>query len=798
MIPKPNKPDYTNPKAYRPIALLNCLGKVLEKIIATRLSHLAETHHLLNTHQHGGRPKRNAIDAVAALVNLIEINKKGGLVTSALFLDVKGAFDNVSSSRLLRTLRNLLLPPPLLSWVTSFLSSRQTALAFNSKTEPMQPVTTGIPQGSPTSPILFLLYLHPLFQHLNATFPQAYLPSYVDDVAIVVTSKHETINANLLTLIATEILRWSTHNHLSFDGPKTELMHFQIRRIPIEPTHLEVTLPDGNTIKPALELRWLGMILDPGLTFTHHIRRKCADTTQAFHALRRLCNTQHGLTLTAIHRLYKTVLLPKLDYGAPIWWKGQSLTTLSHLQNQALRLTLEALRTTPIAVLELEAAIPPTPIRLNHLQRSYALRTHQLPTTHPLRQIGSPNGTPTPNTLQDRLSRHLQQLPPLEPTNVAPPPPWYTPPHIDFQTPQHSKGDTTNLHNHLIRSLCQQPINDTTIVYTDGSRLNDGRTGCGAYDLRRNKTILQVHLGTSQEVFDAELTAISHTLNYFAHTSTIGTCNIKDLWIFVDNAAAITRLQHLRPGAGQQHALQSHRAIQQLTTLGTRIHIHWVPGHCDIFGNEKVDKIAKAGAHAHLPPTPHSTSRLTPGTMTWLRRKLKRQTLLEWKWHWKTLDPKKKGQQYTRLKPPTTKLDPSYTALARPLSSVLIQLRTGHGPFRQYLHRIKQIDNGSCFCNRHHHQPPPQTAQHLILECPTFKTPRAELKRLLAPTPLTPATLYTIKGTKHILAFIAATRIGLRGWENDGTINPRERAEEERWWGIRHGDGDLADDHTEE
>jgi hypothetical protein len=42
VIPKPNKPDYSNPKAYRPIALLNCLGKVLEKLMASRLSGMAE------------------------------------------------------------------------------------------------------------------------------------------------------------------------------------------------------------------------------------------------------------------------------------------------------------------------------------------------------------------------------------------------------------------------------------------------------------------------------------------------------------------------------------------------------------------------------------------------------------------------------------------------------------------------------------------------------------------------------------------------------------------------------------
>jgi hypothetical protein len=47
VIPKPNKPDYSNPKAYRPIALLNCLGKVLEKLMASRLGGMAETHDVI-------------------------------------------------------------------------------------------------------------------------------------------------------------------------------------------------------------------------------------------------------------------------------------------------------------------------------------------------------------------------------------------------------------------------------------------------------------------------------------------------------------------------------------------------------------------------------------------------------------------------------------------------------------------------------------------------------------------------------------------------------------------------------
>src|SRR5437588_172648 len=51
IIKKNGKPEYSAPKAYRPISLLNCLGTISEKIIATRLAHMAEKHHLLHNLQ---------------------------------------------------------------------------------------------------------------------------------------------------------------------------------------------------------------------------------------------------------------------------------------------------------------------------------------------------------------------------------------------------------------------------------------------------------------------------------------------------------------------------------------------------------------------------------------------------------------------------------------------------------------------------------------------------------------------------------------------------------------------------
>ena len=164
IIKKAGKPDYSAPKAYRPISLLNCLGKISEKIMATRLTHMAERYHLLDRLQIGGRPKRSAVDAAMYLATLIDEGNRKGKTTSTLCIDVKGAFDNVFKERLLHTMRTMKLDQKTTRWVETFLSERMASLSFDKDSEKMSPIDTGIPQGSPVSPILFLFYVSPLFE----------------------------------------------------------------------------------------------------------------------------------------------------------------------------------------------------------------------------------------------------------------------------------------------------------------------------------------------------------------------------------------------------------------------------------------------------------------------------------------------------------------------------------------------------------------------------------------------------------------------------------------------------------
>lgn len=68
-LAKPKKPDYSNPRAYRLIQLLDCLGKVLEKVVATRLSHYVAKYNIVPANQFGARPGSATEDAILTFVN---------------------------------------------------------------------------------------------------------------------------------------------------------------------------------------------------------------------------------------------------------------------------------------------------------------------------------------------------------------------------------------------------------------------------------------------------------------------------------------------------------------------------------------------------------------------------------------------------------------------------------------------------------------------------------------------------------------------------------------------------------
>jgi len=96
---KPNKLDYSNPKAYCLISLLECIGKVLEKIVAKRFNCNIEAFDLLPMTQFGSQRHHTAMDTAAVLTHRIQATRASGHTGTLILFNISGFFDNINLQR---------------------------------------------------------------------------------------------------------------------------------------------------------------------------------------------------------------------------------------------------------------------------------------------------------------------------------------------------------------------------------------------------------------------------------------------------------------------------------------------------------------------------------------------------------------------------------------------------------------------------------------------------------------------------------------------------------------------------
>jgi hypothetical protein len=94
---KPNKiiAQKATPGAWRPISLLNTVGKVVEIAFVRRITDVAEAKHLLSNGQMGNRRERLTDLAIRMVIKAAIKARKNGGIASLLQLDIKKAFDAV-------------------------------------------------------------------------------------------------------------------------------------------------------------------------------------------------------------------------------------------------------------------------------------------------------------------------------------------------------------------------------------------------------------------------------------------------------------------------------------------------------------------------------------------------------------------------------------------------------------------------------------------------------------------------------------------------------------------------------
>jgi len=338
MIPKKGK-DKTDLNSYRPISLLNCIGKWLEKIINSKLQFWLEANKVLPDAQSGFRKNKSTQDQILRLTQDIVHGFNNSERTAAIFFDLEKAFDKASHSGLLYKLKEKGLDATLWCWIKNFLDDRSFCVSHQGARSKFYPITCGVPQGSSLSPTLFILFFSDVVKSLPSNVKVAL---YADDLCIWATHKSLKKLRKILQAAADQVALFCKEWDFKINIAKTAYTVFTtagFRKNYESKYKLEIKI-DGSQITMDPFPKFLGITLDPKLSFKRHLERISNITLAKINIFRRIksFNWRNGKKLSLI--LYNSLIRSLFDYCHVIDQCGTQRLTgyLQKIQNRILRI----------------------------------------------------------------------------------------------------------------------------------------------------------------------------------------------------------------------------------------------------------------------------------------------------------------------------------------------------------------------------------------------------------------------------------------------------------------------------
>ncbi|KAF8678491.1 hypothetical protein AX14_004719 [Amanita brunnescens Koide BX004] len=566
IIPKPNKPDYTIPKAYRPIALLNMLGKLLTKILANRLQHDAAEFNILHRDQFGGIQGHSTIDAGLVLADFISKHRERGWHASACAIDVAQFFPSLSHPVMSRILERLGFSPVIVALIESYFQGRSTSYKWDSATSRKYNFSLGTPQGDCLSPILSALYISVAIRRV---FPEVMPPPttrclfYVDDGVIITASPSLQMNVAVLRLHLLLLLQALSDIGLQVEASKTELIHFfafeltAARRLAIaHQPQLDFTWRTIRyVIQPAARWRYLGFFFTPTLDFSYHVQFYTNKAFSTIRACSMLGNSVRGIGPRQRAHAYQACVLSVLTYGLPLWYTmwGAGVIRLvkkmERVHSYALGWIIGAFRTSPVGSRELVAGVPPLKIILNMRLQGMTARLLSLGEHHSLHRAWTLRWLPTAlsQVPPRRRARHLPTDNPLARLSAVSVREQFFPHH-----PAARPGTRiSDIYANRIFLDFQLIRDNRTVIFSDGAFWSKSSRASYAFSAHHNRSWHDVSgwcpAGSS---FDAELAALEEALQW------VVVRQIADPVFFVDNKSVLTSFLDLDTHSSQMASIR--------------------------------------------------------------------------------------------------------------------------------------------------------------------------------------------------------------------------------------------------
>lgn len=353
VVPLHKSGNTQSPLNYRPISLTSVPCKLLEHIIYSNIVSFLESNSFFTPFQHGFRKHYSCETQLLYFTNDIASALDRGSLVHCIFLDFQKAFDTVPHQLLLLKISTLNIDPNILKWIECFLTYRTQFVTTNDYDSPLSKVTSGVPQGSVLGPLLFLIYINDLPDHINSS-----IRLFADDCVLYREITQESDISLLQTDLQT-ISTWCNKWLMTLNSNKSKCMTITRRSTSPSCSYSINAVP----LQHVTSYKYLVVHITNNLSWQTHINYICSNANRTLGYLRRnFSNAPLSLKIL----LYRSLVRPKLEYASAIWDPAQQnlITALESVQNRSARfISSNYSRTASVSKMKSDLELPNLTVR---------------------------------------------------------------------------------------------------------------------------------------------------------------------------------------------------------------------------------------------------------------------------------------------------------------------------------------------------------------------------------------------------------------------------------------------------
>lgn len=602
-ILKPGK-DETNAESYRPIALTSAVCKLMERLVANRLSWYLESNGLLTNNQSGFRRHHGTIDPIMRLQDTVLRHLANSEYVLVVFIDLAKAFDMVWTGGLIHKLKKHGVNGHMLDWFRDFMSNRTIQVRVGSELSSKTALENGTPQGAMISPSSFNVMINDLPDAVaTANERNAVNTSlFADDTTLETHGSNVTLLLQKMQRALDAAQKWCDTWGFEISTNKTIAILFENGNV--KRNNMELTLR-GQKIRFEDSAKFLGVTFDRKLTWKQHVNNTVDKCRKRLTLMKSLKGTTWGADRSSLLTIYRSLIRPIMDYGA-IAFDSASQTTLlklTRIQTTALRIASGAMPGTATAALQVECGEMPLHLRRLSQQMKHAVKITSK-SGHPNESLLAEHWTTAYGRYRDgrepiafKVKELLQQIKEKTwsptPGDIAP---WkIRRPKIDIElTKEVSKHDSPFALAVIGRCKIAE-YQDHLQIYTDASLTPDGTVGIGVVITQAEKlgSVIELAARITDDcaIYTGELAAIRLAIELVTRMQQ-GHEKAERIAIFSDSLSVITSFH---TGGSNSRPNMFCETSQALSNLQADITLVWIPSHVGIQGNETADRLANKG-----------------------------------------------------------------------------------------------------------------------------------------------------------------------------------------------------------